>query len=410
MQVSSNMSHAELHSRIHDIAPAVLCGDQGDDVAELERGASIGCSVCARALVNARQVAVDLAMDAAGVPVPTRLRERVLASSSQYRGNAPPSQRVADQRPERAAVVRGPPDPASAVAHLHIGAPGDAERVRFIDATEASRERPGEQTSRILAQLERLSAFPLLFVSIVRGERVGYRVQRGLDGQLAEFRDMRREMTFCTHCVSADAPLLVPNAAREPFFRASKMVRRYGIGAYLGVPLRARPRSPEATGAAFGTLCALDFRRRALEPELVEMFEIFARLVVSEIQPRDVAEEPRERGFERLSNGSMILGEAVFDDVLRVQLARMRSGESAALLGIAGPAASCLATVARASEIVGRISTEAIGLMITNADMSDAARRAAEVRARHPGVEVRFACASAAHANHGEWQARALGR
>ena len=125
-------------------------------------------------------------------------------------------------------------------------------------------------------------------MSVLRGDRCGYRAQIGLDGAA---RDRRRETTFCTHTVSGGGPMVVPDAAREPFFRGSPMVLRDGIRAYVGVPLRT------SRGIVIGTVCAMDFVPRRIGPEVVRTLERYAEPLVAEIErARTVRRAPPPAG------------------------------------------------------------------------------------------------------------------
>src|SRR5262249_28759979 len=142
---------------------------------------------------NARETGLEVVLGAAPPVAPAAaLRARVLAAAARRR-TAPEG--GAEGKPRRFF------DASAELARAHIGAPGDAERTAEVDDLEAFEPRDGDACDRFLAQIERLTGFPLLFVSVVRGERVGYRVQRGLDGTM---KDRRRENTFCTHAISAN--------------------------------------------------------------------------------------------------------------------------------------------------------------------------------------------------------------
>jgi hypothetical protein len=269
------MDASILHEKLAEIAPQVL-GSADDPrtpgLAEAEAHAEAGCSICARALVNARDAAVDLALAVAApaaAPGPA-LRARIL-EAVRGRGGAVAPRPVTPPRFF---------DPSGEVARRHIGAPGDAERTREVDALEAALPHEGDACERLLAELGRIIGFPVLIVSVVRGERVGYRVQHGLDVAFAEMRDRRREATFCTHTVSGDAPLVVPNAGEEAFFRGSSMVLKAGMRSYVGVPLRT------SRGVVIGTVCAMDFKPRAIGPEVVRAIERFTAPILAEIERR----------------------------------------------------------------------------------------------------------------------------
>jgi GAF domain-containing protein len=270
------MHDAAFHQLLPVIAPGAVLAAQGDPALEaLERYAGGGCSACARALVNAREHAVLLASSASGAAPRAGLRERILGAARARAAARPDGGAAAEASGGGSAVVR---DPSATVAHHHVAGPDEAARAAAVDALDAFTERAGEGTARILAEAARLIGFPLMFVSIVRGDRVGYRVCHGALPGVGGARFVRREMSYCTHCVSAGAPLVVEDAAAEPFFRGSKMVRRFGIRAYAGVPLRT------SSGIVIGTLCGLDSAPRRVPAEVVHLLERFAALVIAEIE------------------------------------------------------------------------------------------------------------------------------
>ncbi len=404
---------AALHRRLEAIAPSALAmrtlrGE--DELDEAEAHAAAGCSRCARALVNARETGVELALASLsplrgrGDPGPSAaLRERVLAGARA-------------RQVSRAPLV--PPrrffDPSAELARLHLCAPGDLERMHEVDDLAADVAPPGDACGRFLAQLQRSIGFPLLFVSIVRGARVGYRVQRGL-GDLgdprdlaASMRDRRRETTFCTHTVSGDAPLVVPNAGEEPFFRGSHMVTRSGVRAYVGVPLRT------SRGVALGTLCAMDFRPRAIGADVVRALELFTEPVLAEI------ESPRRAPaawFPRTAAGTPIHDAAWFQALLDVDLALSCAragvaGRSSTLLVARGDGAELLADLGREDEAAGRLGDDAVGLLLSGTDAAGAESRSVELAdalARVGGPLHLVRVPSAAHRSAASWCDDALG-
>jgi hypothetical protein len=380
------MDASALHLRLDEIAPALLAGVAPDEGGGGELGAALahaaaGCSRCARALVNARETGVDLALAAtpsAGSPAsgpagghpqtPGRaLRARLLGSVS-----------------ARAARPASPPrrfhDPSAEVARLHIGAPGDAERVAEVDELSAGLPREDDACARFLAQMERITGFPLLFVSVVRGERVGYRVQRGLDVGIAEMRDRRRETTFCTHTVAGDAPLVVQNAAEEPFFRGSTMVQRARVKAYVGVPLTT------SRGIVIGTVCAMDWKPRAVGAELVRALSLFTEPILAEVEQ---ARCPPGARIERTAGGAPLHRAPWFSALCDVELCVARAaGRPSALVVARGRAAAALGDVGREDEAAGWASPgrEAVALLLPGVDPRGAEARCAELRA---GLEAR---------------------
>jgi GAF domain-containing protein len=227
----------------------------------------------------------------------------------------------------------------------------------------------------------------VLFVGILRGERVENRVRVGAPPELdPTLADVPREMSFCTHCVSANEPLVVENAAREPFFRGGAMVRDLGVGSYVGVPLIS------AHGVPIGTLCALDRTARRVTADDVRAMEVFAAPVVAALERRH---EPRLRDqiLECTMLGREVYRQSWFDRLLGVELARAARGRASALLAIRGASAHDVGGVAEPREVVGRLDDHAIGVLLSGVTPEAASPRAEQLRKALPGAEVRVATA-----------------
>jgi hypothetical protein len=342
------MDPATLHEQLAHLVPEVFAGS--DHVPAVEAHVAAGCSRCARALFNARDATVDLAASTPPATPRPALRERLLASARA--GGALTARRAVPVKARRFF------DPAGELARLHIGAPGDDERTREIDELCAAVPGPGDTTERLLAQLQRLTGFPLLFVSIVRGSRAGFRVQRGF----AATGDRRRETTFCTHTVSSGAPLVVPDAAGEPFFRGSVLVLRDGVKAYAGVPLRT------SRGIAIGTVCVMDYTPRAIGRDVVRALDLFAQPIAAEIERARLP--PGER-WPRTAAGAPIHPAGWFRELCA--LAGSLPARSPVLVVASGPGAEALADLALPDEPVGWIAPDRTGLLV-------AAARVAQIR------------------------------
>jgi hypothetical protein len=356
------MDVSALHHHLDEIAPAVLAGGEDAELAEAEAHAATGCSRCARALYNARETGIELSAEAEPKAPTASVRERLLASV-RAKGLTP---RGGGGKPRRFF------DASGEVSRLHIGAPGDAERVAEIDLLQAAVPSEGDACERFLAQIERIIGFPLLFVSVVRGERVGYRVQRGLAAGMTEMRDRRRETTFCTHTVSSGEPLVAPNTGAEPFFRGSNMVTRVGVRAYVGVPLTT------SRGITIGTVCAMDFRPRAVAPAVVRALELFTEPILAEVER--ARRMPAERVL-RTTSGTPLHRAPWFRDLLAVELTLARAaGRPSALVVARGRDAEVLADAGREHEPAGRIAPDAVALLVPGADDRGGANRVAEIQ------------------------------
>ncbi len=293
------------------------------------------------------------------------VRDRMLADARSRRGGgrntfpAPPNQ------PPRRFF-----DPAGEVARLHVGAPGDAERTQEIDALPFGAPSEGDASPRFLAQIQRILGFPLAFVSVVRGERTGYHAQIGMVEGAG--RSRRRETTFCTHTVSSEAPLIVPNAAVEPFFRGSTMVQRERVKAYLGVPLRT------SRGVIIGTVCVMDCVPRYIGAAHVRALDLFTEPIAAEIERQ---RRGGEGAWPRTTAGSPFHPEGWFDRLIRAATAVLDPGREPALVVASGAGAEALADLARDHEPAGALprSEGSVGLLLIDEPRANA-ERFAELR------------------------------
>ncbi|EXG81458.1 ATP-binding protein [Cryptosporangium arvum] len=99
---------------------------------------------------------------------------------------------------------------------------------------------------------------PIGLVTLVDGEWMRFAGAFGLVGALAESRRILVSESFCQDVVASDAPVVMRDTENDPRSRPTGAAVR--VGAYLGVPLRARD------GTAFGVLCAIDGRPRDWTP------------------------------------------------------------------------------------------------------------------------------------------------
>ncbi len=392
------MQHPRTRSRSAEATHAQSSWIEGSpEAAELEQHASKGCSVCARALVNARETTVDLAL-AETTPVPPREGgKRALLDRVRGKLGARRTTFLFQAGTVKARVL----DPSAVVAHKHLVDPADRARVAEIDALRAAEPRPGDGSVRMLSQLARFLDFSVFFVSIVRGERATYRAQRGLPETLSVFRELRREMSYCTHCISGEAPLLVENALVEPFFRGNKAATRFGVAAYAGVPLRM------TSGIVIGTLCALDFAPRAIPAGTLGLIEVFARRAVALIEQERTPSLLAEV-LEATSDHADLHAAPHFRDLVDAGRA-ISPGGGCALVTVrtkADPRA-ILGWIDE-HETAGRLDEGTFGVLLPNIGEDAAAQRAERLRAAAGDAEVRCSVAPPPSFTTADWITSAL--
>lgn len=100
----------------------------------------------------------------------------------------------------------------------------------------------------------------------------------GLMNSLASSRQLPRHESFCTYVVESQQVLSVSDTTTHPVFVDRILVQRYGIRAYLGVPLMA------SNGFCVGTLAIMELSPREFTGKEVEFLELTARWCMSEYE------------------------------------------------------------------------------------------------------------------------------
>lgn len=102
----------------------------------------------------------------------------------------------------------------------------------------------------------------------------------GLMNQLAQARALPRKESFCTSVVDS-AQIVVINDTHKyssPELVTTKLVKEYGVRAYLGVPLI------DANGNCLGSLAVFDLVPRTFTSRDIEFLQIIARWSMSEFE------------------------------------------------------------------------------------------------------------------------------
>jgi signal transduction histidine kinase len=124
---------------------------------------------------------------------------------------------------------------------------------------------------------------PICILGLIDGDRQWFKSAIGLSriglmNDLASSRQLPRQESFCTHVVDSRQVLIINDAKMQPAFCNSLLTQRYGIRAYLGVPLMA------SNGCCLGTLAIMDLNPREFTAKQVELLELTARWCMSEFE------------------------------------------------------------------------------------------------------------------------------
>lgn len=100
----------------------------------------------------------------------------------------------------------------------------------------------------------------------------------GLMNDIAASRQLSRQDAFCTHVVDSHQVLAIEDTLAHPAFATSLLTQKYGIRAYLGVPLVA------SSGYCVGTLAILELEPRSFTAHDIALLELVARWGMSEFE------------------------------------------------------------------------------------------------------------------------------
>jgi sigma-B regulation protein RsbU (phosphoserine phosphatase) len=142
-------------------------------------------------------------------------------------------------------------------------------------------DTPSEERFNSITRLAaKVFEVPIAFVSMVDRDRQWLKSRVGL-----EICETPRDLSFCSHAILQDAPLIIPDTHRDsrfadnPFVTGSPYLRFYA-----GMPLRA------AEGQRVGTLCIADHQPHQFGPEKGELLREIASLVERELKFTDLVE------------------------------------------------------------------------------------------------------------------------
>jgi GAF domain-containing protein len=117
---------------------------------------------------------------------------------------------------------------------------------------------------------------PIALVSFVDQNRQWFKSRIGIP-----FAETARDISFCTHAILQDGPLVIRDTLDDDRFRTNPMVLEEPyIRFYAGAPLV----SPE--GFRVGTLCVMDHAPRTLEAEQLDGLRMLANQVVALLELR----------------------------------------------------------------------------------------------------------------------------
>ncbi len=124
---------------------------------------------------------------------------------------------------------------------------------------------------------------PICVLGILDRDRVWFKSAVGLSriglmNNLATSRQLPRQAAFCAQVAEDQRLLSIPDTAADPAHAQNLLVQRYGIRAYLGVPLFA------ANGHCIGSLAVMGLAPRLFSEQDLAFLELIGRWAMSEFE------------------------------------------------------------------------------------------------------------------------------
>jgi len=160
-----------------------------------------------------------------------------------------------------------------------VCADADTRVLSFYDANGIGAAGTLDDLTRFAAAL---CEAPVALVTLLEEEYQHFLARTGFDGT-----GTRRDISFCTHAVTADEVMVVPDTLADPRFVDNPLVTGpTSVRFYAGAPMRA------SDGSVLGTVCVLDTRpRTGLTPLQHQGLMVLARAAMGRLDDRRIARE-----------------------------------------------------------------------------------------------------------------------
>lgn len=249
--------------------------------------------------------------------------------------------------------------------------------------------QPGQAFDRITRLVAEIYGVPEAYISLVDDQFQWFQNAKGLSDTA-----IPHEQSFCREIIRLDAPLVVPDATRDPRFTSHPNVLNAPfIRFYAGVPLRAED------GMVLGALCILSIEPRpTMTPDEISRLQDFAEIIMAEVNLRRTARQRDEarQTLERAIDFSDMLVWQVQPDDDTVTL----SGAATEFWGV--DSVSELGTV---EAVTNHIHPDDREMVSSKLEQATASKTALDVEFRliHPRRGIRWIAAK------GDWDARGSG-
>lgn len=153
---------------------------------------------------------------------------------------------------------------------------GRLDALRRYDVLDTAPEAPFDKLTELVRNV---LGVPIAAVSLIDADRQWFKSIAGLNAC-----ETSLEISFCAHAIKKREPMVIPDATLDIRFAKNPLVTGPPlIRSYLGIPLE----TPD--GYNVGALCAIDTKPRAFPPHEISLMTSFAKLVLNELELRQIA-------------------------------------------------------------------------------------------------------------------------
>ena len=152
----------------------------------------------------------------------------------------------------------------------------ELERLRALERSGLLDHPEDPALQRLVRLTATVMETPIALISLVDHDRQWFLAKHGLDTQ-----ETPRAISFCTHTIDSDSPLVVPDAQQDARFYNNPLVTAEpNIRFYAGCPLKGEH------GHKLGTLCVIDTNPRKISNTHLRLLEDLRDIVNRELDVR----------------------------------------------------------------------------------------------------------------------------
>ena len=152
----------------------------------------------------------------------------------------------------------------------------ELERLRTLERSGLLDHPEDPALQRLVRLTATVMETPIALISLVDHDRQWFLAKHGL-----EAKETPRAISFCTHTIDSDSPMVVPDAQQDARFYNNPLVTAQPhIRFYAGCPLKGE------NGHRLGTLCVIDTNPRKISNSHLQLLEDLRDIVNRELDVR----------------------------------------------------------------------------------------------------------------------------